>query len=65
MRIEWRRQIAHIEDVLAEAADVLACVGAETDLSIRQIQVRIEGRDSRGIVGEIAKRARAPGLPSL
>src|SRR3954449_12224021 len=30
-----------------------------TDLSIRQIQSKIAGRASRGIVGEITKRARA------
>lgn len=30
-----------------------------TDLSIRQIQKKISGRASRGIVGEITKRARA------
>jgi hypothetical protein len=30
-----------------------------TDLSIRQIQSKIVGRASRGIVGEITKRGRA------
>lgn len=30
-----------------------------TDLSIRQIQGKIAGKASRGIVGEITKRARA------
>jgi hypothetical protein len=30
-----------------------------TDLSIRQIQSKIPGRASRGLVGEITKRARA------
>ena len=35
-----------------------------TDLSIRQIQSKIAGRASRGIVGEITKRARA-GQPTV
>jgi hypothetical protein len=30
-----------------------------TDLSVRQIQSKIAGRPSRGIVGEITKPARA------
>ncbi len=34
-------------------------LAAATDLSIRQIQSKIAGRASRGIVGEITKRARA------
>jgi hypothetical protein len=33
-------------------------IAASTDLSIRQIQRKIAGRASRGIVGEITKRAR-------
>jgi hypothetical protein len=36
-----------------------------TDLSIRQIQSKIAGRASRGIVGEITKRARTTPLPGL
>jgi hypothetical protein len=38
---------------------------ASTDLSIRQIQAKIGGRPSRGIIGEITKRARATQLPAL
>jgi hypothetical protein len=34
-------------------------LATSTDLSIRQIQSKIAGRASRGIVGEITKRARA------
>ena len=34
-------------------------LAASTDLSIRQIQRKIAGRASRGIVAEITKRARA------
>jgi DNA invertase Pin-like site-specific DNA recombinase len=34
-----------------------------TDLSVRQIQARIAGLASRGVVGEITKRVRA--TPSL
>jgi DNA invertase Pin-like site-specific DNA recombinase len=37
----------------------IEALATSTDLSIRQIQNRIEGRASRGIVGEITKRARA------
>jgi DNA invertase Pin-like site-specific DNA recombinase len=37
----------------------IEALAASTDLSIRQIQGKIAGRASRGIVGEIAKRARA------
>ncbi len=36
-----------------------------TDLSIRQIQARIAGQASRGIIGEITKRARATNQPGL
>jgi DNA invertase Pin-like site-specific DNA recombinase len=36
----------------------IAALAASTDLSIRQIQRKIAGRASRGIVGEITKRAR-------
>jgi DNA invertase Pin-like site-specific DNA recombinase len=37
----------------------IEALATSTDLSIRQIQNRIAGRASRGIVGEITKRARA------
>ena len=37
----------------------IEALAASTDLSIRQIQGKIAGRASRGIVGEITKRARA------
>ena len=37
----------------------IEALATSTDLSIRQIQNRIAGRVSRGIVGEITKRARA------
>jgi DNA invertase Pin-like site-specific DNA recombinase len=33
-------------------------LATSTDLSIRQIQSKIDGRASRGLVGEITKRAR-------
>jgi hypothetical protein len=33
-------------------------LATSTDLSIRQIQRKIAGRASRGLVGEITKRAR-------
>jgi DNA invertase Pin-like site-specific DNA recombinase len=36
----------------------IEALAASTDLSIRQIQSKIAGRASRGIVGEITKRAR-------
>ena len=37
----------------------IEALATSTDLSIRQIQTKIAGRASRGIVGEITKRARA------
>jgi DNA invertase Pin-like site-specific DNA recombinase len=37
----------------------IEALAVSTDLSIRQIQRKIAGRASRGIVGEITKRARA------
>jgi DNA invertase Pin-like site-specific DNA recombinase len=37
----------------------IEALAASTDLSVRQIQSKISGRASRGIVGEITKRARA------
>ncbi len=37
----------------------IEALALSTDLSIRQIQARIAGQASRGIVGEITKRARA------
>jgi DNA invertase Pin-like site-specific DNA recombinase len=39
-------------------------LATSTDLSVRQIQARIAGRASRGIVGEITKRARASSSPT-
>jgi DNA invertase Pin-like site-specific DNA recombinase len=42
----------------------IEALATSTDLSIRQIQSKIAGRASRGIVGEIAKRARA-GQPTV
>ena len=43
----------------------IEALATSTDLSIRQIQSKIGGRASRGIVGEITKRARAAPSPSL
>jgi hypothetical protein len=40
-------------------------LATSTDLSIRQIQSKIAGRASRGIVGEVTKRARAVRPASL
>ncbi len=40
-------------------------LATSTDLSIRQIQRKIAGRASRGIVGEVTKRARAAQRPAL
>jgi hypothetical protein len=40
-------------------------LATSTDLSIRQIQSKIAGRASRGIVGEVTKRARAVRLAVL
>jgi len=40
----------------------IEALATSTDLSIREIQKKIKGQASRGIVGEITKRARA-GLP--
>jgi len=40
----------------------IEALAASTDLSIRQIQRKIAGKASRGVVGEITKRIRA-GLP--
>ncbi len=37
----------------------IEALALSTDLSIRQIQARIAGQASRGIIGEITKRARA------
>ena len=42
----------------------IEALATSTDLSIRQIQSKIAGRASRGIVGEITKRARA-GQPTV
>ena len=43
----------------------IEALATSTDLSIRQIQKKITGRASRSIVGEITKRARAPGPPAF
>jgi hypothetical protein len=43
----------------------IEALATSTDLSIRQIQAKIGGRASRGIVGEITKRARAAAPPAL
>jgi DNA invertase Pin-like site-specific DNA recombinase len=45
--------------------DEIEVLARSTDLSIRQIQKMIAGRASRGIVGEITKRARAAPPPAL
>jgi DNA invertase Pin-like site-specific DNA recombinase len=37
----------------------IEALATSTDLSIRQIQSKIAGRASRGVTGEITKRARA------
>jgi DNA invertase Pin-like site-specific DNA recombinase len=38
---------------------VIEKLASSTDLSIRQIQKKIAGKASRGVVGQIAKRVRA------
>ena len=43
----------------------IEALAISTDLSIRQIQEKIVGRASRGIVGEITKRVRAAQSPAL
>lgn len=43
----------------------IEALATATDLSIRQIHKKIVGRASRGIVGEITKRARATEPPAL
>ena len=43
----------------------IEALATPTDLSIRQIQEKIVGRASRGIVGEITKRVRAAQSPAL
>ena len=43
----------------------MRAAATSTDLCIRQIQSKITGRASRGIVGEITKRAHATPLPGL
>ncbi|MBD8555171.1 recombinase family protein [Rhizobium sp. CFBP 8762] len=40
--------------------DEIEVLAASTDLSIRKIQEKIDGKASRGRVGEIVKRVRAP-----
>ena len=43
----------------------IVALATSTELSIRQIQTKIAGRASRGIVGEITKRARAAQATAL
>jgi DNA invertase Pin-like site-specific DNA recombinase len=43
----------------------IEALATSTELSIRQIQSKIGGRASRGIVGEITKRARASNSSAL
>jgi len=43
----------------------IEALATSTDLSIRQIQRKIAGRTSRGIVGEITKRVRTSQPPAL
>ena len=43
----------------------IEALAASTDLSIRQIQRKIAGKASRGVVGEITKRIRAGLAPAL
>jgi DNA invertase Pin-like site-specific DNA recombinase len=43
----------------------IEALAISTDLSVRQIQAKTSGQASRGIVGEITKRARATPLPGL
>jgi DNA invertase Pin-like site-specific DNA recombinase len=43
----------------------IEALATSTNLSIRQIQSKIAGRASRGVVGEITKRARAQGPAAL
>ena len=38
----------------------IKCLAAETDLSVRQIEEKIRGKASRGIIGEITKSIRSP-----
>ena len=54
-----KRVISEIE-ALAISTDL-----SSTDLSVRQIHAKIAGQASRGIVGEIIKRARAAPSPGL
>ena len=42
--------------------DEIEALASSTDLTIRAIQKMIGGKASRGIIGEITKRARAPQL---
>jgi len=43
----------------------IEALAASTDLSVRQIQEKLSGRVSRGVVGEITKRVRATSRPFL
>ena len=42
----------------------IEALATTTDLSIRQIHAKVGGKASRGVVGEITKRARAVQLPT-
>jgi DNA invertase Pin-like site-specific DNA recombinase len=43
----------------------IEALASTTDLSVRQIQARLAGQASRGVVGEITKRTRAKPSPTL
>ena len=43
----------------------IEALASTTDLSVRQIQAKLAGQASRGVVGEITKRARAKPSPTL
>ena len=45
--------------------DEIEALASTTDLSVRQIQARLAGQASRGVVGEITNRARAKPSPTL
>ena len=51
--------------VTARTVSEIESLAASTDLSIRQIQTKIAGKASRGVVGEITKRVRAGLSPTL
>lgn len=51
--------------VAAHTVSEIEALAASTSLSIRQIQKEIDGKPSRGVVGEITKRVRAGLTPAL